>query len=163
MYVCVVLALLGLAAVWPPAAPVSAAGDFYEALDLPRTATHAQIKRAFRSLALKHHPDKDRSKEAEARFREIAEAYKVLSSSEDRRRYDLMGHEDFVKSSSGVDDEPTHFYDAFHFFEQDFFGEDFSEEDREFTWSFTEDHTFHSPTFSFVFSDGDEYEEDYSF
>ncbi|KAK7915941.1 hypothetical protein WMY93_011702 [Mugilogobius chulae] len=104
--------------------------SYYEALELQPTATQAQIKKAFRTLALKFHPDKNKSAEAEERFREIAEAYRVLSSSEERKRYDLLGHEAFVKNSSGFQQEQPDFHDMFHFFDEDPF-----EMDSEFMWT----------------------------
>lgn len=71
--------------------------DYYEVLGVPRNATLDQIKKAYRRLARKHHPDVnpgDRS--AEARFKEISEAYHVLSDKERRARYDQFGHQAFA-------------------------------------------------------------------
>ena len=66
--------------------------DYYEVLDVPRSASDQEIKSAYRKLALKYHPDKNPgSKEAEERFKEAAEAYSVLSDSEKRARYDQFG------------------------------------------------------------------------
>jgi curved DNA-binding protein CbpA len=58
--------------------------DYYEILELPKNASEGDIKKAYRRLALKWHPDKnpDNGKEAEKRFKEISEAYEVLSDSE---------------------------------------------------------------------------------
>ena len=62
------------------------APDYYEVLGVPRAATAAEIKKAYRRLARKHHPDVNPGKpEAEKRFKEIQEAYAVLSSPEKRR------------------------------------------------------------------------------
>jgi curved DNA-binding protein len=65
--------------------------DYYEILGVSKNATPEEIKRAFRRLALKYHPDRNKSKEAEERFKEINEAYAVLSDPQKRRQYDTMG------------------------------------------------------------------------
>ncbi len=67
--------------------------DYYEALGVSRQATAEEIKQAFRRLALKHHPDRnpENKKEAEERFKEISEAYEVLSDSQKRATYDQFG------------------------------------------------------------------------
>ena len=65
--------------------------DYYEILNVPRKATLKQIKRAYRSLALKYHPDhvpKGLKKEAESKFKEVSEAYQVLSAPNKRKIYD---------------------------------------------------------------------------
>ncbi|KAM9753021.1 dnaJ homolog subfamily B member 9a [Menidia menidia] len=64
---------------------------YYEILGVPKGATERQIKKAFHKLAMKFHPDKNKSPDAEARFREIAEAYEVLSDETRRREYDQFG------------------------------------------------------------------------
>src|SRR3954452_19751647 len=66
--------------------------DYYATLGVPRTATPEEIKKAHRKLARKHHPDLNSGdKEAEAKFKEIQEAYEVLSDLEKRKRYDRLG------------------------------------------------------------------------
>ena len=66
--------------------------DYYETLGIPRDATTADIKKAFRKLARKHHPDVAKDKKtAEAKFKEINEANEVLSDPEKRKRYDQLG------------------------------------------------------------------------
>jgi len=67
--------------------------DYYEILGVTRTATEIEIKKAYRKLAIKHHPDKNPDNaEAEEKFKEAAEAYSVLSDSEKRAAYDRFGH-----------------------------------------------------------------------
>lgn len=66
--------------------------DYYEVLGIDRTATRDQIKHAYRQLALKYHPDKSRDPDAAAKFRELAEAYAVLSDDIKRKEYDTTGH-----------------------------------------------------------------------
>ncbi|MBJ6725614.1 molecular chaperone DnaJ [Geomesophilobacter sediminis] len=67
--------------------------DYYETLEVNRNASDAEIKKAYRRLAVKFHPDKNQGdKEAEERFKEIGEAYEVLSDAEKRARYDQFGH-----------------------------------------------------------------------
>ncbi len=68
--------------------------DYYQVLGVPRDAAPEQIKKAYRQLALKHHPDRNPgSKEAEERFKEAAEAYSVLADAEKRSVYDRFGHD----------------------------------------------------------------------
>lgn len=67
--------------------------DYYEVLGVPKTATSDEIKKAYRKMAIKYHPDKNPGdKEAEEKFKEAAEAYDVLSDSEKRQKYDRFGH-----------------------------------------------------------------------
>jgi molecular chaperone DnaJ len=70
----------------------SAERDYYELLGVARDASDAEIKRAFRGLARELHPDVSEEPDAEARFREVVEAYEVLSKSETRALYDRYGH-----------------------------------------------------------------------
>jgi molecular chaperone DnaJ len=67
--------------------------DYYEVLGVSKGASESEIKKAYRKLALKYHPDKNPDdKEAEDKFKEAAEAYEVLSSPEKKQRYDQFGH-----------------------------------------------------------------------
>ncbi len=65
--------------------------DYYKVMGLARDATEAQIKKAYRRLARKYHPDVSKEKDAEARFKELGEAYEVLKSPEKRAAYDQLG------------------------------------------------------------------------
>lgn len=103
--------------------------DYYEVLGVGRQATPEELKKAFRKSALKHHPDRNPdNKKAEARFKEVAEAYEVLSDAKQRARYDQFGHQgvagaahmDF--SHAGVEDIFSHFSDIFGSTFDDLFG-----------------------------------------
>jgi len=65
--------------------------DYYEILGVSRNASRVEIKDAYRRLALHHHPDRNKSAEAEERFKEVSEAYAVLSNDEKRQQYDQFG------------------------------------------------------------------------
>lgn len=68
--------------------------DYYEILGVPRTATAEQIKKAYRRLAMKHHPDRNKDDDGSAhKFKEVREAYDVLNSADKRAAYDQFGHE----------------------------------------------------------------------
>ena len=76
--------------------------DYYEVLGVERNAADGDIKKAYRQMALKFHPDKNPgNKEAEDKFKEAAEAYEVLSNSDKRRRYDQFGHQGVGSAANG--------------------------------------------------------------
>ncbi len=92
--------------------------DYYEVLGVAKNATKDEIKKAYRKLAIKYHPDKNPGdKEAEEKFKEAAEAYDVLSDDTKRQRYDQFGHAGVGGAAGGgfsdVNDIFTHFGDIF--------------------------------------------------
>jgi molecular chaperone DnaJ len=66
--------------------------DYYELLGVPRNATPDQIRSAYRKLARQHHPDTSEASDGGERFKQITEAYEVLSDAERRQRYDMFGN-----------------------------------------------------------------------
>lgn len=77
--------------------------DYYEILGVRRDADDAALKRAFRKLAQQYHPDVNREPDAEARFKEVAEAYEVLSDPQKRQLYDQFGHAGVSGAGAGAD------------------------------------------------------------
>src|SRR5882757_333533 len=76
--------------------------DYYKVLDVPRTATEAEIKKAYRRLAMKFHPDRNpNDKEAEERFKEAKEACEILTDAQKRAIYDQHGHAGIEAHSRG--------------------------------------------------------------
>jgi molecular chaperone DnaJ len=97
--------------------------DYYEVLEVPRNAGESEIKKAYRKLALKYHPDRNPGDlSAEEKFKEASEAFQVLCDGDKRRIYDQFGHEGLEGSGysgvGGIEDIFTHFEDLFG----DFFG-----------------------------------------
>ena len=91
--------------------------DYYEELGVARNASADDIKKAYRKLAIKYHPDKNPgNKEAEEKFKEISAAYEVLSDPEKRSRYDQFGHEAYTSSGGGGATDFNHAQDIFNAF-----------------------------------------------
>ena len=97
--------------------------DYYEVLGVEKAASQDEIKRAYRRMAIKYHPDKNPdNKEAEAKFKQCAEAYEVLSDAEKRRQYDQYGHEG-LRGTGMHDFSRMNVEDIFSMFGfEDFFG-----------------------------------------
>jgi molecular chaperone DnaJ len=97
--------------------------DYYERLGVSRDASTEDVKKAYRKLALKYHPDRNEgSKEAEAKFREVTEAYEVLRDSEKRATYDRFGEQGLRSSPGGPGFGGFDFSDAIEVFMRDFGG-----------------------------------------
>src|SRR5882757_7535349 len=91
--------------------------DYYEILEVTKTANDQEIKTSYRKLAIKFHPDKNPGdKEAEDKFKEAAEAYSVLSDSEKRARYDRFGHQGLGGGAGGFDPGFSNIEDIFDLF-----------------------------------------------
>ena len=87
--------------------------DYYEVLGVPRSADAQEMKKAYRKLAMEYHPDRNPSEDAAAKFKEINQAYEVLSDEQKRQMYDRFGH-------AGVDGQQGGGFDGFHGFEGGF-------------------------------------------
>lgn len=87
--------------------------DYYEVLGVPRSADAQELKKAYRKLAMEFHPDRNPSEGAAAKFKEINQAYEVLSDDQKRQMYDRFGH-------AGVDGNQGGGFDGFHGFEGGF-------------------------------------------
>ncbi len=84
--------------------------DYYEILGVPRNASNEDLKAAFRRLARQYHPDVNKEPDAEERFKEINEAYAVLSDADRRAAYDRFGHAG-VQGAGGMPDFSVNFSD----------------------------------------------------
>ena len=90
--------------------------DYYEILGVVKTSTEVEIKRAYRTLAVQHHPDKNPGDAAsEEKFKEAAEAYSVLSDGQKRAAYDRFGHQG-VSAGAGFDPGFSNIEDIFDIF-----------------------------------------------
>ena len=93
--------------------------DYYEVLGVSRDADEAAIKRAYRKLAKKYHPDTNAGdKKAAEAFTEVSEAYSVLSDKEKRKLYDQFGHAAFdgsAQAGGGTGGSAGHGYQSWHF------------------------------------------------
>jgi len=101
---CKILLLLFLSSFLVAPSISGSSQNYYDVLNVDRDATRKEIKAAFRNLAIKYHPDKNSSPDAEEKFREIAEAYEVLSNDERRKQYDQFG-DDGLNTKPHNDDD----------------------------------------------------------
>ncbi|MCK4980344.1 MAG: DnaJ domain-containing protein, partial [Candidatus Delongbacteria bacterium] len=98
------------------------AKDYYDVLGVDKSSTKEEIKKAYKKLAIKHHPDKNKGdKASEEKFKEIGEAYSVLSDDNKKARYDQFGHDGLRGAAGGGGFGGFDFGDAESIFEQ-FFG-----------------------------------------
>jgi molecular chaperone DnaJ len=101
--------------------------DYYEVLGVGRDSNERDVKRAYRRLAKKYHPDVNKSHDAEEKFKELSEAYEVLIDPEKRANYDRFGHagaESMFGRNGFKWSDFTHFSDIEDLFNRDFFGRD---------------------------------------
>jgi molecular chaperone DnaJ len=97
--------------------------DYYETLGVAKTASEAELKSAFRKLAMKYHPDKNPGdKDAEVQFKEINEAYQTLSDAQKRAAYDRYGHAAFANGGGGGPGFDANFSDVMSDIFENFFG-----------------------------------------
>jgi DnaJ-class molecular chaperone len=75
--------------------------NYYDILGVSKNATANEIKSAYRKLALQYHPDRNKTKEAEVKFKEVTRAYEVLSNEEKRKAYDQVGHSAYEQGAAG--------------------------------------------------------------
>src|SRR5215207_430675 len=102
---------------------VSEKRDYYAVLGVERNVDTAELKRAYRKLAVQYHPDRNPGDhEAEARFKEAAEAYEVLSDAEKRALYDRYGHEGLQRGGFGGFRDVNDVFSAFSDIFGDLFG-----------------------------------------
>ncbi|MBS91685.1 MAG: molecular chaperone DnaJ [Rickettsiales bacterium] len=99
--------------------------DYYEVLGVSREADHSSLKSAYRKLAMQYHPDKNPGdKNAEKNFKEVSEAYEVLSNEEKRQAYDTYGHDAFAQGgAAGGFSEGFSGFGSFSDIFEDFFGD----------------------------------------
>ncbi len=77
------------------------AKDYYEILGVTKTASADEIKKAYRKLALQYHPDRNKTKEADAKFKEVTRAYEVVSDPQKKQTYDQYGPAAFEQAGGG--------------------------------------------------------------
>ncbi|MBZ0100775.1 MAG: DnaJ domain-containing protein [Thermoanaerobaculia bacterium] len=89
--------------------------DYYQTLNVARTATPEEIQKAYRKLARKFHPDVSKEPQAETRFKEIAEAYEVLKDADKRQKYDQFGQAWQARQAGGAPGQPPPGFEGYSF------------------------------------------------
>ena len=99
--------------------------QYYDLLEIDNNASNEDIKKAYRKMAIKYHPDKnpDNKEEAEQKFKEVSEAYEVLSNTEKRQAYDAYGHDAFNQQGGGGFSDGFSGFGSFSDIFEDFFGD----------------------------------------
>ena len=106
--------------------------DFYEILGLPKNASDSEIKKSYRKLAMKYHPDRNQGdKEAEKKFKEASSAYEILKDPEKRSAYDQFGHDAFRQGGQGGTQGFGDFAGGFSDIFEEFFGGGFGQSSRQ--------------------------------
>ena len=106
--------------------------DFYEILEVSQNASDAEIKKSYRKLAMKYHPDQNKgNQEAEKKFKEISAAYEILKDSEKRAAYDQYGHDAFRQGGMGGAHGFGDFAGGFSDIFEEFFGGGFGTSSRQ--------------------------------
>ena len=106
--------------------------DFYEILGLSKNASDSEIKKSYRKLAMKYHPDRNQgNKEAEKKFKEASAAYEILKDPEKRSAYDQFGHDAFRQGGQGGAQGFGDFAGGFSDIFEEFFGGGFGQNSRQ--------------------------------
>lgn len=105
--------------------------DYYEVLGINKQADASEIKKAYRKLAKKYHPDVNSDHDAEEKFKEVQEAYEVLSDDQKRANYDRFGHTDFSGQGFSSQGFSNQGFDGFEDIFSSFFGQGFSNSSRQ--------------------------------
>ena len=106
--------------------------DFYEILRVSRDASDDEIKKSYRKLAMKYHPDQNKgNQEAEKKFKEISAAYEILKDSQKRAAYDQYGHDAFRQGGMGGAQGFGDFAGGFSDIFEEFFGGGFGSSSRQ--------------------------------
>ncbi len=101
--------------------------DYYQVLGITKQSTPEEIKKAYRKMAMQYHPDTNKASDAEKKFKEIQEAYEVLSDPNKKQMYDQYGHQGVNQQAGGFGGNPFGGFGGFGGFSGSFNGEDISD------------------------------------